>query len=714
MESAGLPPEEYVPPVLGNGDILMMLDETGLQSFNLPELYQRRIGPPPRIWMPGRRYDNSMYPVIPFGHLEGEVLVDGRRLDRAERTGWSQELDVETGTVVTVEEYGSLRITTTSFVLHNRNLAVFSRKVEGGSATFTFRHRWHNYVHPDQFPRRMQVDWAVTDAVRAHYTADGVREYQGILHLFSDSRTAAASQAGNTSELVINAADGDRATVFLSLCDDADGDYQDRAADNLRWAREGGFQAVYEDHCSTWQSLRGASRVSLPESARRVQEVWETCRYTLLGASTRWSVPPGYSNIQWEGRYFHDELFAHYALLTGGYEHARKIVNYRRATLDLARARTGGRGARYAWESIEDGREGLPMCATIFYEIWHMASIAICAWQDYRFSPNGERLKETCYPVIRECAEFFRLWVLVEDSSGEVTTVPCVDLDEEEVPVRGALGTQAGAVATLEIAAQAARVLDVDGELVQEWERLAAAARKNLPVQDGCYVPFVGARHQVLAAVMPLFPLGIATGEDLIARSSVLSYFDRCRTKYNWGPRSDVTSSWTWNTAWMVSALARMGDGERAGEAILRATASANTFGGVNEAMGKDGRSPSVWFNTTAGAFMAAVNDMLLGSWDNTLRIFPALPPDWKDVSFRLAASGACMVEAALAGGKVRTVCISTLSPHERAVALPLRLVEGEPSVAGGGLLSSEERDGLLVLTLRLGGDTLITFGSQR
>ncbi|MGQ9923726.1 MAG: hypothetical protein ACUVSM_07275 [Armatimonadota bacterium] len=40
IESVGLPPADYVPPVAGNGDVMMMLDETGAQRRELPEPYR--------------------------------------------------------------------------------------------------------------------------------------------------------------------------------------------------------------------------------------------------------------------------------------------------------------------------------------------------------------------------------------------------------------------------------------------------------------------------------------------------------------------------------------------------------------------------------------------------------------------------------------------------------------------------------------------------
>ena len=52
-------------------------------------------------------------------------------------------------------------------------------------------------------------------------------------------------------------------------------------------------------------------------------------------------------------------------------------------------------------------------------------------------------------------------------------------------------------------------------------------------------------------------------------------------------------------------------------------------------------------------AFASSLQEMLLQSHTGTVRIFPAIPPSWKDVSFRtLRTEGAFLVSAAMRDGK--------------------------------------------------------------
>lgn len=60
---------------------------------------------------------------------------------------------------------------------------------------------------------------------------------------------------------------------------------------------------------------------------------------------------------------------------------------------------------------------------------------------------------------------------------------------------------------------------------------------------------------------------------------------------------------------------------------------------------------------------MRSALDMLLQSWGNKIRLFPALPDAWTDVSFHnLRAEGAFLVSASRQKGKTKFVSITSLA----------------------------------------------------
>jgi hypothetical protein len=74
---------------------------------------------------------------------------------------------------------------------------------------------------------------------------------------------------------------------------------------------------------------------------------------------------------------------------------------------------------------------------------------------------------------------------------------------------------------------------------------------------------------------------------------------------------------------------------------------------------------------TLEGNFAAgqAVHEMLLQSWGNTLRIFPAVPDQWKDVAFEsLRAEGGFIVSARRVAG--RNVSVTITATVDQSVQL--------------------------------------------
>ena len=74
-----------------------------------------------------------------------------------------------------------------------------------------------------------------------------------------------------------------------------------------------------------------------------------------------------------------------------------------------------------------------------------------------------------------------------------------------------------------------------------------------------------------------------------------------------------------------------------------------------------------------------AVHDMLMQSWGDTLRIFPAVPAAWKQASFQdLRAQGAFLVSAALREGKTCFVRVTSLAGEPVTLQTAMR----DPTIA--------------------------------
>ena len=125
------------------------------------------------------------------------------------------------------------------------------------------------------------------------------------------------------------------------------------------------------------------------------------------------------------------------------------------------------------------------------------------------------------------------------------------------------------------------------------------------------------------------------------------------------------TKAWCgYSFSWMACMQARVGRGDEALKNLsiyLEAFLSRNGFHINGDQSGKGYSNFRYRPFTLEGNFAAsqAVHEMLLQSWGRTVRVFPAVPKAWADVSFRdLRAEGGYIVSAARKGGKTAQVSI--------------------------------------------------------
>ena len=90
-------------------------------------------------------------------------------------------------------------------------------------------------------------------------------------------------------------------------------------------------------------------------------------------------------------------------------------------------------------------------------------------------------------------------------------------------------------------------------------------------------------------------------------------------------------------------------------------------------------------------AFAAGIQEMLLQSHTGTVRIFPAIPASWHDVSFRqLRAQGAFLISATRERGKVTAVRIDPPRGGTIRLADPFP-TDAAPRIAGAESVSRQD-----------------------
>ena len=159
---------------------------------------------------------------------------------------------------------------------------------------------------------------------------------------------------------------------------------------------------------------------------------------------------------------------------------------------------------------------------------------------------------------------------------------------------------------------------------------------------------------------MAIHPLGLLDplGDDRARRTANASLAELERIG---------TRSWNgYSFAWVASLWARVGDGRRAERALeifdeAFVSKSSLHVNGDHRGLGYAefrGRPMTLEGNLAAAE---GVNQMLLQSQNGVIRLFPAVPESWGEVSFdTLRAEGAFLVTAERSSGRVSRLCIES------------------------------------------------------
>ena len=164
--------------------------------------------------------------------------------------------------------------------------------------------------------------------------------------------------------------------------------------------------------------------------------------------------------------------------------------------------------------------------------------------------------------------------------------------------------------------------------------------------------------HRHFSHLMAIHPLGLIFWENGPQDRAIIKASMADLEKHG-------TSQWCgYSFSWLASLAARARDGEKAAEALeIFSTAFClrNSFHCNGDQSGKGYSNARYRPFTLEGNFAAAagLQEMLLQSYSDTIRVLPAVPADWKDISFKtLRAEGAFLVSAERKDGLTNSVTI--------------------------------------------------------
>ena len=693
--------KNYAFPITGNGSLVLGVDPEGdqMQTLPLPRMHVPEI-----VWE-GRRYarGGNRAALLSMGHWNTRIAVDGAGIGKP--VSWKQTLDRSCGLVTSEAVYSNATIRTEVFALADQNLIAIRKRVKGvcGASRVKVDFIFSFSVgDSDQAPPRVVLETpaAAKGVARLPYVAYAHRVYRGETRVYAaaDAEFSRPRPSAVMLSREMMLANGEGvADFFIALADNYDEDVpgnverrasevlssgrkpsydeimsitatqqqdefpvalRDRRLAALDGAAQRGFDVLLAETRAAWAKKDVGFYVKLGD--RRLDDVWQTAVYNLRVFATKWSIPVGIfgRGKEWSGRYFAwDEAFtAMGAMSAGEREIGRLPTVFRRKLLIPAVMRSSyyraptlnAYGARYVWETMEDGTEGTTDGLWLDH-VFHASTVAECAWRNYLWSGDLEFLRETAYPVMRESA-LYLLTHFVYERDGRFTIGKCTDIERLGPAVENPFLTSCGAIRTFETAARAEELLKAGDGNAARFRRAAAGLRRTLPTRDGRYIPFEGCQENSIVTICGYFPFPVISPEDPKGVAAVRHFAENICTAGNMVPSGKGVCSWY--ASWTGAALAAIGDGAAAWRTLSLASDGTGAFAEPWEIL--ELRSHP-WFVSAGGNYMNTLTSLLVGQSETSpdVRLAWGVPPELKDYAFRLPLYRNGWVELVVRGGKV-------------------------------------------------------------
>ncbi len=445
-------------------------------------------------------------------------------------------------------------------------------------------------------------------------------------------------------------------------------------------ALETGFNPMFASHRAWWDAYWRRSSIRIPNPV--IERQWYLEQYKFGSASRRGHPPITLQAVwtadnqqipPWKGDYHHDlntQLSYWPCYAANHLDEGLSYLDWLWDTRDACRE----------WTKFFFNLPGLnvPMTADInnnqiggWRQYTHSATTA--AWLAHHFylhwlySGDREFLEKRAYPYLAEASVFIEAITSKKGPDG-LRTIP-LSASPEYYDNRPEAWFKVFTNYDLSLIRW---LLGATAELADETGRTVEAARWRAVLAEfpGIYRDDAGAllvakdhpiafSHRHFSHLMAIHPLGLfdwSDGGDA-QKTIIASLNDLDRLG---------TDAWCgYSFAWLANLAARARDGakaERALEIFSTAFTLRNGFHCNGDQTGKGYSKYTYRPFTLEGNFAAAagVQEMLIQSQRRKIMIFPAVPPEWKDIRFTtIRTAGAFLVSAEKKGGNVRRVEIT-------------------------------------------------------
>lgn len=486
----------------------------------------------------------------------------------------------------------------------------------------------------------------------------------------------------------------------------------------------------YVSHVAWWKNFWSKSAIHVPDPL--LEKQWYLEQYK-FGSASRQGAPP--ISLQavwtadngrippWKGDFHHDlntqlSYWPAYSAnhLPEGMAYLDHLdansANYKRYT----KMYFGKDGLAVPGVTTLDGSE---MGGWIQYSLSPTVSswLAQHYYLQWRYSMDRDFLRKRAYPWIKGTATFIENLTILDDQGHRklpISSSP--EINDNDVTAWFPQNTNYD-LSLMKFIFKAAAELAGEQGLKKEklhWEKIYSQFDDFAitPNSELMFSPSMAYNqsHRHFSNMMAIHPLGLVKWEDGAKSQTIIK--NSIHLLDSVGP-----AYWCgYSYSWLANLKARAKDGEGAAKDLgifAKAFCSVNSFH-LNGDQTKSGYSKFQYRPFTLEgnfAFAAGLQEMLLQSYAGFIEIMPAIPSEWKTVSFEnLRAEGAFLVSAKKEGGQVDEVKI--VSEKGGVIKLKLPFRTWYPAAQKEVVVNRTE-DGFVSLTCKPGAVLVLKNGYE-
>lgn len=645
-----------------------------------------------------RRPEGGFSPRVPIGELHLELAGWIYQPTSMRLHLWDAELKAEITTTA-----GTVKLRA---IAHSREM-VMAVELETSAGEDSAAFRWYPYSEVDpilqnadgrnlnQYIPEEEVTRSDSNGIEIGLTAFKPEGTGGCATAWTEKESEGASEGFDR-----------RRILYLSVMNGADESSADQASEAVSRACGQPWDAWVEQHRSWWHAYYPQSFLSIPDT--QLEGFYWIQMYKLASATRSDGMiidnqGPWLTSSPWPGVWFNMNVQMSYSPVyaSNRLELGLSLVKAIRGQYDQLVMNVP---EEYRQDSAGLGRScSYDLVCPVDDEKGNLLWICHNLWRQYRYSMDSDLLKDLLFPLLRRAVRF-HMRLLAEGDDGLLHLPPTISPEYGsflQLTVPDAHYDLAllewGIRVLLRVSEPSehdgiATAAELDAER-QEWtgtlERLAP-----LPVDETGYMIGRGQPlafgHRHFSHMMAAFPLHTANMESKEERALIQ------RSLRHWFSREGDLRGFTFTGASSIAATIGLGDEAHAYLKSLLHILKPNTM--YKEA-GPVIESP------LAGA--EALHDMLLQSWGEWIRVFPALPGAWKEAAFHdLRAEGAFLVSAVRSRGKTSWIRVKSLAGM--SCRLITDMTDSVSVTAGGGAKAIPLGDGRFELVLAEGEEIVL------